>query len=174
MFDTMTLTKGVAAICGTLLVFLFGNWAAQSLYHVGLEGHGDEVQASYVIDTGVDESASGEEAEVVDFGALLAAADIAAGEKAFGKKCAACHKVDGSNATGPHLDGVFNRDIGAVDGFGYSGILTELEGGWSPDALNAFLTKPKSFAPGTKMTFAGLKKIGERADITAYLQSLGG
>ena len=172
MFDTMTLNKGVAAICGTSLVFFLGAFGAEKIYHVGLSGHGDEKHASYVIDTGVDESAGAE--EVIDFGPLLAAADIAEGEKAFGKKCAACHKVDGSNATGPYLNGSFDRDIGSIDGFGYSGILTELEGGWTADALNAFLEKPKAFAPGTKMTFSGLKKIEERADIVAYLQSIGG
>jgi cytochrome c len=174
MFDTMTLTKVVAAMCGTLLVFLFGNWGAQSLYHVGLSGHGDEVQASYVIETGADDSGAAEEEVVLDFPALLAAADIAAGEKEFGKKCTACHKVDGTNATGPHLDGVAERDIGSVDGFAYSGILTEIEGGWTAEALNAFIEKPKAFAPGTKMTYSGMKKIEDRIDIIAYLQSIGG
>lgn len=175
MFDTMTLTKIVAGICGTFLIFLFGNWAAESIYHTGPSGgHGEEHAQAYVIETGEEEGGAEGEAEVIDFAMILASADAASGEKDFGKKCGACHKVDGANATGPHLDGAFGRDIGSVEGYGYSGILTELEGTWTPDALNAFLAKPKDFAPGTKMTFAGLKKIEDRADIVAYLQSIGG
>ena len=171
MFDTMTLTKGVAAICGTFLFFLFGSWAAESIYHTG-GGHGGE--QAYVIEVEDTGAGADEVVEVVDFAPILAAADPASGESIFGKKCASCHKIDGSNATGPHLDGSFDRDIGAVDGYGYSSILAELEGNWTADALNAFLEKPKGFAPGTKMTFAGFKKIGDRADVIAYLQSIGG
>jgi cytochrome c len=127
-----------------------------------------------VIETGADDSGAAEEEVVLDFPTLLAAADIAAGEKEFGKKCTACHKVDGTNATGPHMDGVSELDIGSVDGFAYSGILTEIEGGWTVEALNAFIEKPKAFAPGTKMTYSGMKKIEDRIDIIAYLQSIGG
>ncbi|MEN8834054.1 MAG: cytochrome c family protein [Pacificibacter sp.] len=171
MFDTMTLTKGVAAFCGALLFFLFGSWAAEAIYHTG-GGHGDHKQA-YVIE--VEETgAATEEVVEIDFGPILAAADPASGESIFGKKCASCHTVNGSDKTGPHLDGSFDRDIGSVAGFGYSGILTEIEGNWTADALNHFLEKPKDFAPGTKMTFAGFKKIDDRADVIAYLQSLGG
>jgi cytochrome c len=171
MFDTMTLTKGVAAICGTFLFFLFGSWAAESIYHTG-GGHGGE--QAYVIE--VDDTGAGadEEVAVVDFGPILAAADPASGEQIFGKKCTACHAVDGNDKTGPHLNGSFDRDIGSIAGFGYSGILTELEGTWTADALNHFLEKPKGFAPGTKMTFAGFKKVEDRADVIAYLQSIGG
>ncbi|MEM5477506.1 cytochrome c family protein [Pacificibacter sp. AS14] len=169
MFDTMTLTKAVSAICGTLLFFLFGSWAAEALYHTG-GGHGDHAQA-YVIE--VEDSAPVEEAVAVDFGPILAAADPASGESIFGKKCSACHTVTSADKTGPHLNGAFNRDIGSIAGFGYSGVLTELEGNWTADALNHFLEKPKGFAPGTKMTFAGFKKIDDRADVIAYLQSLG-
>jgi cytochrome c len=126
-----------------------------------------------VIEVEESDTDADEVVEVVDFGPILAAADIASGESIFGKKCGSCHKVDGSNATGPHLDGAFGRDIGSVDGFGYSGILTELDGNWTADALNHFLEKPKSFAPGTKMTFTGFKKLDDRADVVAYLQSIG-
>ena len=174
MFDTMTLTKILGAVCGTFLIFLLGNWAAESIYHVGPEGHGDgeEVAQAYVIDTGVDESAGGDEPEV-DFAALVAAADPADGESVF-KKCAACHKLDGSNGTGPHLDGVVGRDIGSVAGYAYSGILEELPGNWDANELNHFLESPKGFAPGTKMTFNGLRKVEDRAELVAYLQSIGG
>jgi len=107
----------------------------------------------------------------VDFATILAAADAEKGAKVF-SKCKACHKLDGSNGTGPYLDGVMGRDIGSIDGFGYSAILTELEGNWTPEAMNAFLLDVKGYAPGTKMSFAGLKKETDRANLIAYLSGL--
>lgn len=172
MLDTMTLTKVVGGFCGAFLVYLLGGWVGESLYHTG-GGHGAHAEQAYVIDTGADEGGEAEE-EVVDFGALLAEADAGKGEKVFGK-CKACHKVDGTDGTGPHLNGVVDRGIGSVAGFAYSDVLAGKAGeAWTPDNLNAFLESPKGWAPGTKMGFAGLKKIGDRADVVAYLQSVGG
>lgn len=173
MFDTMTLTKLVGGFCGALLLFLLGNWAAEGLYHTG-GGHGDDEHhmAGYVIATGEGE-ADAEPEEEVSFTELLAAADPAKGEKVFAK-CKACHKVDGSNATGPHLDGVVNRAVGTVADFRYSGKLVAVADVWTPEHLNDFLANPKGFAPGTAMSFAGLKKIEDRANVIAYLESIGG
>ncbi|WP_417249682.1 c-type cytochrome [Celeribacter sp.] len=172
MFDTMTLTKIVGGICGTFLIFLFANWGAETIYSMGGGGHGDEHAQAYVIDTGEDESGAAEE-EVVEvaFADVLATADAGKGERVFGK-CKACHKLDGSNGTGPHLDGVVDRDIAAVGDFSYSDALTGLEGAWDAEALNGFLTNPKDYAPGTKMSFAGLKKIEDRANLVAYLATV--
>lgn len=171
MFDTMTLTKVGGALCGSLLVFLLGNWAAETLYHTG-GGHGDHAQA-YVIDTGEGDSQGATEEEAgPDFATLLAEADVESGAKVFGK-CKACHKIeDGANATGPHLFGIVDRTVGAADGFAYSGALTAVAETWTAENLNGFLENPKSFAPGTKMSFAGLKKAGDRADLIAYLATL--
>lgn len=172
MFDTMTMTKILGALCGTFLVFLLGNWAAESLYHVGGGGHGDDHAMAYVIET--DDGGAEVEVEEVDFAAILAAADADKGAKVFGK-CKACHKLDdGANGTGPHLFNVVGRDIGSVDGYGYSGVLAELPGGWTAEALDGFLENPKSYASGTKMSFSGLKKIQDRANLIAYLGTIGG
>ena len=126
-----------------------------------------------MIETGDGGGHGGGEEVVADFATVLASADAGKGEKVFGK-CKACHKIDGSNGTGPHLDGVVNRDIGAVDGFGYSEVLTSLEGAWTPEHLNSFLENPKGYAPGTKMSFAGLPKVEDRANLIAYLETIGG
>ncbi|MCR8548136.1 cytochrome c family protein [Salipiger sp. P9] len=171
MLDTMTITKAVGGVCGALLIFLLGNWVGTSLYSMG-GGHGGEQVASYVIDTGGDGGAAEEEAPM-DFATLMASADAAKGEKVFGK-CRACHKIDGSNATGPHLDGVVGRAIDAVDGFGYSGALLQVGDTWTPENLFHFLENPKGAAPGTIMSFAGLKKPADRVNLIAYLDSLGG
>ncbi|XDA97002.1 cytochrome c family protein [Sulfitobacter sp. LCG007] len=167
MFDTMTITKVAAGLCGAWLILLVGKWVAEETYHVG--GHGEQ---AYVIEVAEAEDAGGEE-EAVDFDALVAEADIDKGANVF-KKCSACHKIDGSNATGPHLDGVVGRTVASVDGFSYSSAMQAHGGDWTPAALNEFLTKPSAAVPGTSMGFAGLNKVQDRANVVAYLQSLGG
>ena len=163
--DTMTFTKAAAGFLGAFLIFLLGKWAAEGLYH--MDGHGT---AGYVIETGAEESA--EATEEVSFDELMASADVGKGAKVF-KKCSACHKLeDGVNSTGPSLYGIVGRPIGAADGFGYSATLAGLGGDWTPEALSDFLTKPSAYASGTTMSFAGLKKVGDRVNLIAYLDSL--
>ena len=103
---------------------------------------------------------------------MLASADVAAGEKVFAK-CKACHQVakDGKNGIGPNLWNVVGANRGAVAGFGYSDALKSKEGDWTYESLNAFLAKPKDYIKGTKMSFAGLKKVKDRANVVAYLRS---
>ncbi|PTX54870.1 cytochrome c [Litoreibacter ponti] len=172
MFDTMTLTKALGAVCGSLLVFLLGSWAAETIYHGG-GGHGEEKQQAYVIEVeGGDEVEEVE--EEVDFAAVFETADAGKGERVF-NKCRACHKLeDGANGTGPHLYGVVGREIAAVDGFGYSDTLSGKDQAWTPENLNGFLEAPREWAPGTTMGFAGLNKVEDRANLIAYLDSIGG
>ncbi|MFZ1726993.1 MAG: cytochrome c family protein [Albidovulum sp.] len=173
MFDTMTVTKVGGALCGALLIFLLGKWAAEMIYHTGASGHGgEEMTQAYTIDTGAEDAGATEEAGP-NFATLFAAADAGAGEKVFGK-CKACHKIDGTNGTGPHLDGVVNRPVASVDGFGYSDAMKAHGGNWDPESMSHFLENPKKAVPGTKMTFAGLPKPQDRVNLIAYLQSLGG
>lgn len=166
--DTMTATKVTASLCGALLVFLLGKWVAEEVYH--MDAYGPQ---AYVIDTGVEEVV--EDEPEIDFAELLAAADVDKGPKVFAK-CKACHKLeDGANGTGPHLYAVVGRAKASIDGFGYSGTLAGMVGdAWTPEALNAFLENPKGYAPGTSMGFAGLKKPTDRANLIAYLQTIGG
>ncbi len=174
MFDTMTLTKVVGALCGALLVFLLGSWAAEEIYHTGPKGHGgDHAQQAYVIEVeGGDDHGNAAVEEGPSLEELLATADVAKGAKVF-SKCKACHKVeDGANGTGPHLYGVVGRAVDSVDGYKYSGSLLDAADVWSPENLDGFVTNPKSFAPGTKMSFSGLKKATDRANLIAYLDSL--
>lgn len=172
MLDTMTLTKILAGFCGSLLLFLLGSWAAETIYHGGHGGHGEKHAAGYEIYV-EDASDDVEEEEAGDdFAVLLASADMGKGAKVFGK-CKACHKLeDGARGTGPHLYQIVDRAVAAVDGYGYSGALVAVADVWSVDALNGFLENPKSYAPGTKMGFAGLKKPEDRANLIAYLQSV--
>lgn len=174
MFDTMRLTKIVGSLCGALLIFLMGNWAAESLYSVG-GGHGDDHHQAYVIDTGEDEEGGEAAAEAgPSFAELYASADLDNGARVF-NKCKACHQLeDGANGVGPHLYGVVGRDVGAADGFGYSGALSEAADVWTPEELDAFLEKPSGYAPGTSMGFAGLGKLEDRVNVIAYLDQTDG
>jgi cytochrome c len=175
MFDTMTMTKVLGAVCGSLLIFLLGNWAAEALYSNGPGEGGEEMAQAYTIDTGAaDAAAAPAAADGPPFEEILASADVAAGEKVFGK-CKACHKIDGANATGPHLNGVVGRPAGAADGFAYSdAILAMNKEPWAPERMNGFLTSPKAYAPGTKMGFAGLADVQDRANVIAYLATTKG
>ncbi|WP_454714359.1 c-type cytochrome [Caulobacter segnis] len=112
-----------------------------------------------------------------DWNAVLTPANVAAGE-AVSAKCAACHKLDASNAnaTGPGLWDVVGRKPAAHPGFNYSGAMKDFSGKqavWDYDALYTFLKAPGKDVPGTNMTFVGLKKPEDRIALIAYLHSLG-
>lgn len=179
MFDTMTITKIGGALCGALLIFLLGAWLAEEVYHVGGDdhgGHGDDhgVTQAYSIEVpdAPVEGAPIEEGPSLE--ELLAVADVAKGEQVFGK-CRACHTLeDGANGTGPNLYDVVDRAVGSVDGYGYSGALVAVAETWDAAALDGFLKNPRSYAPGTKMGFAGLSKATDRANLIAYLETIGG
>ncbi|WP_084623897.1 c-type cytochrome, partial [Acidisphaera rubrifaciens] len=105
---------------------------------------------------------------------LLASADPEAG-KAYTKTiCVACHNFQegGANGVGPDLYGVLGRKIASKPGFDYSSALKAKQGVWTYDELNEWLYKPAAFAPGTRMSFAGLPNDKTRANVIAYLRSL--
>jgi cytochrome c len=114
-----------------------------------------------------------EAAKVEDIKPLLASAPVDQGETLF-KKCTACHTGEkgGANKVGPNLWGVVGGPKAHSEAFSYSKALKEKGGEWSYEDLNHFIASPKGFAPGTKMTFAGLKKAEERAALIAYLRTL--
>lgn len=104
----------------------------------------------------------------------LAAADVAKGQASFAK-CAACHSINsgGANGVGPNLYASVGKLHGHVAGFAYSDALKGVPGNWTFEALDAWLASPRKYAPGTKMTFAGLSDPQERANVIAYLNAQG-
>jgi cytochrome c len=111
-----------------------------------------------------------------DLGTLLAAADPAKGEAIFAK-CMSCHSIEqgGANGIGPDLYGVVGKPIGKhAAGFAYSDVIANHGGEWSYQNLFEWLHSPKAFAPGTKMSFAGLSSPEDRANVIAYLKANGG
>lgn len=107
-------------------------------------------------------------------GPLLAAADPKAGE-AIAKRCAACHTFDkgGPNRVGPNLYGIVGNKHAHAEGFAYSDAIKGMhDKAWDYEEIGHFLANPKAYAPGTKMAFAGLRKVEERAALIAYLRTL--
>ena len=98
--------------------------------------------------------------------ALLATASIADGKKIF-KKCAACHSIakSGGNKIGPALWGVLGRQAGSVSDYKYSKTMATHRKPWTFKEMNSFLTKPKDWIKGTKMSFVGLKSEKDRAAV---------
>ena len=121
------------------------------------------------------EAGAGGEAAAVPIASLLGTADPAKGAEVF-KKCGACHTVaqGGANGIGPNLYGTLGEGIGqGKGGFAFSDALKGKGGNWDFDKMNEWLTSPRKYAPGTKMTFAGLSDATDRANVIAYLNTQG-
>ncbi|MCC6479619.1 cytochrome c family protein [Sphingorhabdus sp.] len=155
------LAAGIVAL-GSSIVF-------GKLFHGEVPGEGKQ---GYVIQ-GVESGEGGGAAEV-PLATLLAAADPAKGEAVFAK-CKACHTINsgGANGVGPNLWGAMGKPHGHVPGFAYSDALKAVPGNWDWEGMNKWLANPKKYAPGTKMSFAGLGKAEDRAALLLYINAQG-
>ncbi|MEA2879554.1 MAG: cytochrome c [Hyphomicrobiales bacterium] len=166
--DSFEINKILGALLFTCLCLLSLNIAAEAVFHPAKPGKpGFEVVVE-------EKPAAGAAAAVPDepIEKLLASADISKGENSA-KKCAACHTFGKGepNRVGPNLYGVVGRERGSHAGFNYSAAMKGKPGKWTIEDLNAFLSNPRGFVPGTSMSFAGLPRGSERADVIAYLNS---
>ncbi len=169
--DSFELNKIMGAVLATCLGILTLNIAAGAIFTPGkLEKPG---YAIAVPDqpAGGTETAKPEPAEPI--AVRLASSDPAKGQAAA-KQCAACHTFEkgGPNRVGPNLYGIVDRAKGAVAGFNYSAALKAKGGEWTYENLDAFLASPKTYMPGTSMSYAGLTRGGQRADLINYLHTL--
>ncbi|MET0238377.1 MAG: cytochrome c family protein [Sphingobium sp.] len=166
MGDRFNTAAGWALFAG--IIALGGGIVSSKLFH----GERPE-EMGYAIE-GVEAEGAGGAESGPPLPVLLAGADLAAGEKVFGK-CAACHTVTqgGANGIGPNLFGVVGKPHGHLGNFAYSDALKGVPGAWSFEALDKWLTSPREYAPGTKMTFAGLGNPVDRANLIAWLNSQG-
>lgn len=154
-------------VLGAGIVALGASILANEMFH-----QGRPEKMGYPIE-GVVAEEGGEAAKPIEF--YLASADPAKGEQVF-KKCTACHTITkgGANGTGPNLWGVMGAAVGKHSpGFAYSPALAGKGGNWDWESMNQWVKSPRDFAPGTKMTFAGLSKPEDRANLLAYLNAQG-
>lgn len=166
--------KILGAVLGTGLVIMVAGIGASMIY----ERKAPE-KPGYAIE--VAEAEGGGEAAAVDtppdWGTVLPAADIAAGQKVF-SKCSSCH-ADTAGAgvlTGPNLYGVVGRPTATFAGMAYSdGMMAHAKDApnWTYDQLYMFLAAPSKWVKGTKMTFVGIKKPEDRINLIAYLRGQG-
>jgi cytochrome c len=175
--DSFEVNKLLGALLGTLFVVMTLGIVSDSIFSSPApEKPGFEIVATEA-PAGGGQAAGGEQAADQPIEPLLAKADPKAGEAIF-KKCQACHDgtKGGPNKIGPNLWGVVDRPIASHEGFSYSSGMKEFSQNgsvkWDYDHLSKFLTNPKADVKGTAMTFAGLKKPEDRADIIAYLRTL--
>jgi cytochrome c len=169
--DSMEVNKGIAAVLVAGIAFMVSSLIGSALVSpTPLKESAIKVEG--VLPAGG--AAPAPEAKPQPIGPLLASADPAAGEALTKKLCAACHTFNegGKASVGPNLFGVVGAPHGHMEGFAYSSALKSKQGAWTYDELNEWLTKPSAYAPGTKMTFAGLSSEKQRADVIAYLRTL--
>jgi cytochrome c len=154
------LGAGIAALGLTLVT-------GQFYKHHPVEKGGYPVEAAQ-------EDAGGAAAAVVPIATLMQTADAVKGAEVF-KKCASCHTITsgGANGVGPNLYAILGAKHGHSAGFAYSAGMLAKPGNWDFDSLNSWLTKPKAYVEGTKMSFAGLSKGEDRANLIAYLNTQG-
>ena len=167
--DSFELNKILGAILGTCLFVLALNIAAGAMFSAP-----KPAKPGYEIAVVEQPTAGGaaQPAAEEPIEKLLANASPERGENSA-KKCQACHTFNKGepNRVGPNLYGVVGRDRASVAGFNYSAAMKAKGGKWTVEDLNAFLTNPRSFVPGTSMTFAGLPRGSERADVITFLNS---
>jgi cytochrome c len=167
MGDRFNTWAGWALFAG--IIALGGGIVSSQLFH---EERPEEM--GYAIE-GVEAEGEGASDAGPPLPVLLAKADVAAGEKVFAK-CMACHTVaaGGANGIGPNLHGALGEAVGqGRGGFAFSDALKKVGGSWDFDKMDKWLKSPREFAPGTKMTFAGLGNPVDRANLIAYLNTQG-
>jgi cytochrome c len=169
--DSFELNKVAGALLATCLALLALNITAEAIFaptHPAKPGYEIEVKPEAQAGGAAEEKAAPEE----PIEKLLASSSVERGE-ATTKACASCHTFvkGGANGIGPNLYGVVGRPKGSMAGFNYSDAMKAKGGEWTVDDLNKFLTNPRNFVPGTKMTFAGFKTGSQRADTIAFLNS---
>jgi cytochrome c len=168
--DSFELNKILGAILGTALVTLALNITANAIFTPPKpEKPGYDIPVPEQVAPGKAGPAEPEQ----PLEARLATSDPKRGE-ATAKQCAACHTLEkgGPNRVGPNLWGVINRPRASVPGFNYSAAMKNKGGVWTYEELDKYLLKPNAMVPGTTMTFAGISRANQRADLINYLHTL--
>lgn len=164
--DSFEWNKIAGALILSLLIFMGVTILSDEVFHgeqdvfFGPEGEAEAATDAVVLDQ-----------PETNFLALIVDANVGAGERSF-RKCQACHTANegGDNRVGPNLYNVVGGTVAGKASFSYSGAMSGKGGTWTYEELSAFLENPGKAVPGTKMSFAGLRKEDERANVIAYLR----
>ena len=169
--NSFELNKVIGAILGTCLITLALNIGAGAIF-------APEKPAKAGFEIAVKEHGEGETGGAAKepehpIEVLLAKASVEKGQ-ATAKQCQACHTFEkgGPNRLGPNLWGIVDRPRASEAGFNYSAPMKAKGGKWTFDELNKYLANPRAVVPGTAMSFAGLSRDQQRADVIDYLRSL--
>ncbi|MEM7121129.1 MAG: cytochrome c family protein [Pseudomonadota bacterium] len=167
--ESLEFNKIAAAVLTAVLIVVAVSKLGGILYHADSP---DEM--SYIVETD-DPSGivSDDTAPAMSFDQLLAVALPDGGER-ISRKCTSCHTFEAGGAAkqGPNLWNIVGAEVASVPGYDYSSALQGLGGVWSYDRLSDYLAGPRAYAPGTKMTFAGISDMAERADLIAWMRTL--
>jgi cytochrome c len=168
--NSFELNKIMGAILGTCLITLALNIGAGAIFapeKPAKPGYNIAVQEHKA-----GESAAPKEAEE-PMEAMMTSASVEKGQSSA-KQCQACHTFEkgGPNRVGPNLWGIVGRQRASVAGFNYSAAIKAKGGAWTFSELYAFLADPRGYIPGTNMTFAGLSRGQQRADVIDFLNTL--
>jgi len=177
--NTFELNKIIGAMLMALLVTTVIGHLGNILVHPKMPAQNAYVVAGVGADAKGGTQTAAAPATLEPIASLLASANPEAGKATF-KQCTSCHTPDkgGKNGVGPNLWDTVGNKKAHTSGYSYSSALTTAAGKsgddavWNYEALSAFLANPKAYLPGTKMTFAGLKKPEDRANVIAYLRTL--
>ena len=167
------INKILASIIVAIIIFLIIGFVGNFIVKIN---YSESQETAYKIDIpetsadSITQKATND--EIIDaIYPLLVDASLEKGEKIF-KKCGVCHsyKKDGKSKIGPNLWDLINKQKASVSDFAYSKALSDYGGKWTFEELNGFLYKPKEYIKGTKMNFAGLKNVEDRADLILWLR----
>lgn len=169
--NSFEMNKVMGAVLGACLVLLALNIASGAIFaphKPEKPGFAIAVQESH---GGAAEAKKEPEKPI---GVRLASASAEKGQAAI-KPCQACHTFEkgGPNRVGPNLYDIIGHERGTGrGGFNFSAAMKAKGGKWTYEEMDKFLANPRGYIPGTNMSFAGISRDTQRADVIAYLRTL--